>query len=130
MNDVDEKRFTALYLAVQQGNSDVVRCLLSNGADVSIKMIDGWSVYHKVAYDGNFEIMKALVQYSSEYINDTDGVNETPVVIASRKGHLNIVQLLLERNASLDNVGTDSAEDVANPDTSYFIKIFKIIKRY
>ena len=54
LNDVDEKRFTALYFAVEQGNSDIVKCLLSNGADVSIKMIDGRSVYHKVAYDGNF----------------------------------------------------------------------------
>ena len=59
-----------MHLATLQNHTNVVKCLLENGADFSIKDRDGFSVFILAVQHGRVEIAKEL-------INNGADVNET-----------------------------------------------------
>ena len=88
VNDGDETNWTPLYHAVANGHIEIVNYLLSIKADVSVKTDKGgWNVYHKAANNGNMKIMMALIESSCDVINGINEAKETPLSIASKRGH-------------------------------------------
>ena len=99
INDGDKNNITPLNYAVHKGHLEIVIYLLSNKADVTVQTDDGWNVYHIAAYNGNVQIMQALILHNNDYINDVNKKNWTPLHHAVLKGHLEIVNYLLSNKA-------------------------------
>ena len=94
VNDVDKKKWTPLYHAVYKGHIEMVNYLLSNKADVTVKTWNGSNVYHSAAFNGNLEIMMALIESSCDSINEKDKEKRTPLSIASYRGHKNVTYMI------------------------------------
>ena len=127
VNDVDNKNFTALHLAVQQNHADVVKCLLSKEANVAIKTDIGRSVYHSAAYYGYMSILQPLVTHCKMHVNDVDNKNFTPLHLAVQQNHSDVVKYLLVKEADLA-VKTDISRSVYRSAAySGYISILKLL---
>ena len=108
VNEVDNKNFTPLYVAVQQGHEDVVKLLLLNKSDVSVKTEIGRTVYHSAAYCGNLHILQIIISHNNTHVNDVDKRNVTPLYLAVQQRQTKVVQYLLENKADVSiktNIG-------------------------
>ena len=92
---------TALFLAVQKQNPDVVRFLCESGASVNIygAYNNAWTPLTYAAHNGLTEIVKILVQYGKDIDLDMkahDYSMSTPLKLASEKHYDDIVKILKE----------------------------------
>ena len=111
---LDETGFynsTPLYLAAWRGHLDVVKYLLTMGANVRTKVKDGGTAYHKASYEGYLGIVEALVQHDRSCIDILDDNNCTPLSLATLRGHCNIVDFLLRSGADT-NIKRNDGETV------------------
>ena len=67
VNRLDPKGHTALILAIGRGHTDVVKLLLSHGADPNKNDSHGLSPKIAAHYRGNFEIMQALDRAAAKH---------------------------------------------------------------
>ena len=67
-----------LYHAVNNGNLEIVKLLVENGADVNVKNVVGQTPLHEAARCGYFEIVKYLIDKGAD-INAYDCVERTPL---------------------------------------------------
>ncbi|XP_071479908.1 uncharacterized protein [Diadema antillarum] len=84
VNAANENGFTPLILASQKGHENVVLYLIDHGADI-----------HAVNHTG---YAKILVDRGAD-VNSTAKDGNTPLILASLKGHPNVVQYLVEQGA-------------------------------
>ena len=68
----DEGGWTPLVWAIENGHSNVVKLLLSSGADIHLRDAEGNVSIHWGAYSGNTEIIKLLLSRGA----DIEAVNE------------------------------------------------------
>ena len=83
----DAEGYTPLRLAVKKQYLDVVLCLVKGGADVNMVNKRGRTVLHLAMYDGNVEIIRALLE--AEHVDQTakDAKGLTAWEVARRRGH-------------------------------------------
>jgi len=93
---------TPLYLATANGRTDVVRALVSAGADVNTKTNNGWSALG-VASDGHIEVVNILLD-NGAHIESRDDCGGTLLWSAARNGSVQIIDLLVEHEADVDAV--------------------------
>ncbi|HET6979820.1 MAG TPA: ankyrin repeat domain-containing protein [Pyrinomonadaceae bacterium] len=123
---------TALHLAAEYGDEDVVLTLLGLGSNpiakspttkepwyyatnVKIKKIlkekaaertaeNYKSALHEYAETGNLAELKSLLQLAGNRINlnSTNAAGETPLIVAARKSHYEIVAFLIKMNADFN----------------------------
>lgn len=86
---------TALMIACFKGNRPAVEALLQKGAEVNRP---GWTPLHYAAAIGNNDIVKLLLDKSA-YIDAESPNKTTPIMMASRGGHIYTVKLLLDEGA-------------------------------
>ncbi|XP_069748556.1 NAD-capped RNA hydrolase NUDT12 isoform X2 [Narcine bancroftii] len=69
---------------------------------------------HKAAAEGDAAKLSALLTYSTSLVDEVDGKGWTPLMYASRNGHLEVVHLLLEKGCdrSLTNQSGHTALDI------------------
>jgi ankyrin repeat protein len=89
---------TALHLAVESGNSNMVALLVEAGAEVNAKG-DSVTPLHLAAFYGNAPIAETLIKAGAHV--DALGYrhNDTPLHVAALHGHVNVVNLLLAHGA-------------------------------
>ncbi|KAK7491166.1 hypothetical protein BaRGS_00017603 [Batillaria attramentaria] len=92
-------RTTALSLAVQNQNADVVRALLSKGAAPDLADVSGRTPLHHACRLGNLALAKCLVQSGCK-LDAEDTVYYTPIHTAVCHDAADIVKLLV--NAGCD----------------------------
>lgn len=105
INEPDAKGNTALHIAAKHGTPDLVKFLLSKGANPFAVNKFGATALHLSIKKGQKEIVPLLL--NKENINHPDNEGNTPLHIAASKGLLNILTLLLEEgeaNPNLRNV--------------------------
>jgi ankyrin repeat protein len=111
---------TPLMLAVGEGNLTVVKFLLSKGANVHARNSKNESVLHvdinHRTDDEHVELLKFLID-NGAVVNAKDDEDSTPLHNAARLENNTDVQLLVENEADVNILDTDS--------TSYCYKKWK-----
>ena len=101
VNYVSKENLTPLYHAVCKDNIEIVKYLLNNKADVTVKTDRGWNVYHLAAYNDSLQILQVLIMHNNDYVNDVDKENVTPLYHAVCKDNIEIVKYLLKNEADV-----------------------------
>jgi ankyrin repeat protein len=93
--------------AILDGHTEVVRYLISRGADVKVQDLDGDSLAFLAAQYGNLEVIKMLRKAGAD-LETAGGPNRvSPLTIAAQKGHLKVVEYLINQQVDVDQEGID-----------------------
>ncbi|XP_019619647.1 PREDICTED: malignant fibrous histiocytoma-amplified sequence 1 homolog [Branchiostoma belcheri] len=96
--------FTPLHCAAAVGDLQVIDLLINAGAEVDSQDEVGCSPLHRAVWYNKFDVVQALL---SKYAADKDKKNlegYTPVHLAAKAGHLEILKILLKTGVNLDVV--------------------------
>jgi serine/threonine-protein phosphatase 6 regulatory ankyrin repeat subunit B len=104
---VDDSKITALWLAAQQGHVDIVKWLISEGADVNIiSQKNGFSALHMAVQKNKLDVVQLLLHHNAnKNIENMEGCY--PMHLAISHGYLDMVNLLVDNsnlNKTNDNI--------------------------
>lgn len=94
----DKAGENALMLASLNGDMDLVKLLITKGAEVNKQ---GWTPLHYAAANGNDDVAKLLIGYSAD-VNALSPNGTTPLMMAARGDHMSTAKLLLDHGANLN----------------------------
>ena len=96
VNTMNKRNETALMIASAKGNTDIIKVLLTAGADPNITDADGNACLHNSIY-GNWEreVLQTIIDHGA-HVNITNKEGHTALMIASRKGNIDGIKVLLE----------------------------------
>ena len=86
---------TPLWMASQNGHSDIVQALIQAKADVNKTRDDGMCPLSIAVKNGHIEVAKLLLDAQAD-INQADDKGYTPLIVAAIYGHRKILKLLLD----------------------------------
>jgi ankyrin repeat protein len=92
---------TALHLAVESGDTNMVTLLLQAGADVNAKG-DSVTPLHLAAFAGHAQITETLLTAGAEVNAVGFRHDDTPLHVAALHGHANVVKVLLAHGAAMN----------------------------
>ena len=96
IDHTNEEGKTALMLASERGNEDIVHSLLSAGANVNIQDSEGWTAVMIASEHNHISIIHMLLQANANpHLKTSDGSNA--VMIASGYGNYEVVELLISK---------------------------------
>ncbi|KAF5271907.1 hypothetical protein FQR65_LT05054 [Abscondita terminalis] len=96
VNQEDELGRTPLHYAAMNGNTELVEYLLNSGADTECKFFYHQSTFRSPKGDYN-KWNKLYTMFPPP-----DGWGRTPLHAAVKEGHLEVVRLLIKRNANVN----------------------------
>ncbi|MBX3683427.1 MAG: ankyrin repeat domain-containing protein [Thauera sp.] len=82
---------SALMLAVLRGHEDAARALIKAGAVVAH---DGWAPLHYAAFEGRDKLIADILAAGAD-VNAPAPNKATPLMLAARNGHIDVVRRLL-----------------------------------
>ncbi|MEX1012575.1 MAG: ankyrin repeat domain-containing protein [Waddliaceae bacterium] len=95
---------TPLYVAAMNGNIDLVNALIKAGAHIDHERFGKLSPYYIAVKNGQVEVLKALM-HAGDNLNEKSSEKWTQLLcIAAYKGHLPVVNTLLEAGAHINDV--------------------------
>ncbi|KAJ6240787.1 molting protein mlt-4 [Anaeramoeba flamelloides] len=103
-NAKNDLSLSPLHIACINGLPESVEELLQNKADPDLVSKSGMSIVHHCCEFGRLECLKVLLKYNAK-INSYLG-NTTPLMIACRNGHSNLIPVLLENKCSVSETKT------------------------
>jgi ankyrin repeat protein len=93
---------TALFAASEEGNLNMVRSLLSRGANVNEQDHGRKETpLHAASRNGRLEVVKLLIQHGAD-VNSRDRLGRVPLHRATVAGHLDVVRVLLDQGADVN----------------------------
>jgi ankyrin repeat protein len=92
---------TALHWAARADHLDLVRMLLTAGADASAADRYGVTPLYLAAENGNAAVIAALLDAGAD-VNAVAPIGETALMTAVRTGRLEAIELLIDRGAGVD----------------------------
>ena len=103
LDSISDHGFTPLGIATHFGKEDVVRFLLTAGADANIYSQNGYNVYplHAAVGSAFVNITKMLIEVGAE-VNVFQSSRTTPLHLASQNGDIELIILLLEHGAHVE----------------------------
>ena len=95
---------TPLMIASKMSNVNNVALLIRHGADIDLQNKNGRTALHYAVenYCGSCEVLSCLLENGADVNKGTDDINCTPLMIASRKGQVNVVALLIRHGANIE----------------------------
>jgi len=109
INALTPRSYTAVHLAAEQGNTKIMKTLLTaSGVDTRIKNIDGRTCLHIAALHNRVGCLKILLQRDRSLLGRRDGREKTAFLLAAQKGHIKILQALKELGQNFDETTIDS----------------------
>ncbi|MBA8770598.1 hypothetical protein HCR16_05910 [Wolbachia pipientis] len=94
-----------LYLATRDGCKKVVEALISNGADVNTKDMNGLTPLYWAAKIGHKEVVNALIKAGAGVnINAKSKKEQTSLHRAAETGHTGAINALLAKGADIDAI--------------------------
>jgi len=92
---------TPLHKAARDGDTNLVKVLITNHADLNAKERDGRTPLHWAALNGHLEVVKLLL-VNGAAVDAVENDGKTPLHCAAMNDHLEIVKLLLAHGAKID----------------------------
>lgn len=86
--------------AVTEGDADIIRLLLTHGANVEVADRSGATALHWAVRSDNLDVAELLLAKGAN-IDTADGIGRTPAHYAVLQGHEAMLDLLSARNADL-----------------------------
>jgi len=96
--------YTALHLAIQKNNVNMVELLLKHNANPSTTAKVGGTHVSAIGMAcrvGNIKIVQLLLKYQPALLHEGSKFQDTPLITAAYYGHDYIVQYLIEQGADL-----------------------------
>jgi ankyrin repeat protein len=90
-----------LYDAARAGTYDMVKSLVTYGADPNVARKDGLTPLHQAAARGNLDMVKDLVQAGAD-VNAIAENGRTPIFYAAARGKASTVNFLIEKKAEIN----------------------------
>lgn len=105
-NELNKWGATALtgastYKADSASHTEIVRYLVTHGADVNKRVTDGTTALNEASFWGHIETVRVLLGAKAD-VNSAKGNGYTPLLSAASRGHLEIVKLLIAAGANLN----------------------------
>ena len=95
---------TPLRLASGGGHLEVVKYLVSAGANLEERDSYGSTPLHQASYRGHLEVVEYLVG-TGAFLEATSNMGYTPLLFASAWNRLEVVKFLVEAGADIDATG-------------------------
>lgn len=95
-----KEKMSPLHQAVYKDSLQMVQLLLNNNADINLQNIFGVTPINEATYHGRTKILKTLLAKDARSINTPNKHRLTPLHVAMKKNHIDIVELLLEHGAN------------------------------
>ncbi|KAH8679346.1 ankyrin repeat-containing domain protein [Ilyonectria robusta] len=102
VNDFSDISGTALHIAIENDDLDMINILLQEGAGVNI--VDAaqfHSALHKSVWRKNIELATLLLEHGAA-VDSPNASGETPLQLAFGRGGIDLVQQLLDRGAEVN----------------------------
>jgi uncharacterized protein len=93
---------TPLIIAALAGRTDVVLDLIKRGADVNARNDRGMTALHAATYAGDLPAVEALLAAGVPVDEAGNKFKVTPLFVAAEENHIDIVSLLLDRGAAIE----------------------------
>jgi ankyrin repeat protein len=126
INEKDKDGNSFLHLAVRAGNADIVKFLVSKGADANIKDNYGQTPLQLAAYSDNAEIVIQLVSNGAE-INIKNSIGKTPLHEAVYHDQFQIVKYLISQGAEINTKDMRSKSPLHDAASDNKIEISKYL---
>ena len=107
-----EHGHTALMRAALDGNTESVRELINQGADINRRDDSGRTALMFAVVNRHYETMKLLLEHGAD-VNARSKQGGTALMGAAMAGELSMVQALLDKGADLDARLHDTNESAA-----------------
>lgn len=124
INAQDSGGWTPIIWAAEHKHMDVIRALLSRGADVTIQDKEMNMCLHWASFAGSVDIAE-LVLNAGCSLSSVNMHGDMPLHIAAREGFLECVTLFLSRGANIDTTNRegDTPLSLAPPDTPVWVAL-------
>ena len=96
-----------LHQAVTAGDTDMVKALLSNGANANAANEDGLAPLHAACLSQELHVAEVLLSQGADAEAQSNA--GTPILIAARQGDSKMISALLKCGADMDQETTDAA---------------------
>ncbi|KAJ3449562.1 ankyrin repeat family protein [Anaeramoeba flamelloides] len=100
-NAKNDLSLSPLHIACMNGSTECVEELLKNKADPDLVSKRGWSVVHYCCDFGRLSCLKILLAHKAKLTPFLG--NTTPLMIVCKKGHSNLIPILLEYGSSVSS---------------------------
>lgn len=93
-------------IAVQKSKVQVVKCLISKGADPAFRADNGRNSLHCASLCGHVDVFELLVSHMTN-IDSRDAMNEASLIIAAKEGRVqywSVEELIRPHETTLDGI--------------------------
>lgn len=120
---MDKMGRTALHLASQTGNLEIVKILLTRGSGLHTQDHQGQTPLHLACQTGQYETAKFLIEQGAK-IDVQDKTGTTALMLAAAADHLSIVRMLyyLGANTTLKNNQNQTIMDISKGSSKQFLQ--------
>ncbi|XP_075546132.1 uncharacterized protein LOC142579624 isoform X3 [Dermacentor variabilis] len=128
-NHVNQERETALHFAAQYGHAQVVALLLAHGAEPGLRNVRGESPLDLAAQYGRLDSVALLVSAQAHSLQRLAAAHHSPLHLAARNGHRQVVRLLLDRGFPV-NCRTDNGTALHEAATFGKLDVVRLLLDY
>jgi ankyrin repeat protein len=109
----DRRGHTALMLAAENGNVEMVKALIDKDAKIEEKNNDGMTALMFAAANGNVELVKALIDKGAK-IEEKNKAGMTALMFAAANNSVGVVKALIDKGAKIKSVKSRSKENAVD----------------
>ena len=93
------------FAAIRKDDAAAVTQLLQRGFDPNTPAPDGQDGLYLALRDGSLKAANALIDWPKTKVETRNAQDESPLMMAALKGHLDVVKKLIERDADINKPG-------------------------
>ncbi|XP_035679062.1 malignant fibrous histiocytoma-amplified sequence 1 homolog [Branchiostoma floridae] len=122
--------FTPLHCAAAVADLGVIDLLINAGAQVDSEDEVGCSPLHRAVWYNKFDVVQALLSKYGADKNKQNWEGYTPLHLAAKAGHLEILNLLLKTGVNLDVVDKVGMTATDHAKERHHLDVVKVLEEY